>query len=64
MTRYFTRPTRARVRADYDECWPDPFINIPSVCEHEATDTGLIDVLGDTIMRAPNPVGFGKDEEW
>jgi len=55
--RYFTRP-KAKVRADYDEYWPDPFINIPSVCEHEATDTGLIDAAGDTIMRAPNPDGF------
>ncbi len=61
MPRYFTRPAKAKVRAD-DEWYSDPFINIPSVCEHEATDTGIIDERGDCIMRAANPVGFIWDE--
>jgi hypothetical protein len=29
-----------------------------SVSEHEAADTGLLDANGDSIMRAPNPMGF------
>ena len=63
MTRYFIQ--RARVRAD-DEYYPDDWAAqcIPTVCDHEATDTGLIDVDGFSIMRAPNPIGFGKDDEW
>lgn len=32
--------------------------------DDEATDTGLLDVNGDPIMRAPNPIGFGRDDEW
>lgn len=37
---------------------------LPTVSDHNATDTGLLDANGYTIMRAPNPIGFGKDEEW
>jgi hypothetical protein len=62
MPRYFTVRNKP-VRADYDDWQPDPFINIPNVCEHEATDTGLLDAAGDTIMRAPNPVGFIWSDE-
>jgi len=36
----------------------------PDVPEHVAVDTGLIDLDGNAIMRAPNPIGFGKDDEW
>lgn len=65
MPRYFTQPAKQRVKAEYDEWWPDPLINIPNVCEHELTDTGLLDTNGDCIMRAPNPVGFIWDnEQW
>ena len=38
-----------------------PELSVPS---HVATDTGLLDSKGQPIMRAPNPVGFGKDGEW
>lgn len=62
MPRYFTR--RASVRSDDDDWYPDPIINIPTVCDHEAVDTGLLDQHGDTIMRAPNPCGLGRDDEW
>lgn len=35
-----------------------------SVPDHEPTDTGLINLNGETIWRAPNPIGFGRDDEW
>lgn len=64
MSRYFT--VRAKpVRAD-DEYWADtaPYVTNLTVSDHEATDTGLLDASGDPIMRAPNPMGFGRDDEW
>lgn len=30
----------------------------PTVSDHVATDTGLLDKDGNAIMRAPNPIGF------
>lgn len=64
MSRYFTKPIRARWYVE-DFLYEDPIrADTPEVCDHEATDTGLLDLNGDPIMRAPNPVGFGRDEEW
>lgn len=64
MSRYFTRPTAALWVED-EHYSPDPSrIHEPSVPDHVATDTGLLDVRGDRIMRAPNPIGFGKDKDW
>lgn len=62
MSRYFTKP-RAWVA---DDLYADdaPMLPALTVSDHEATDTGLLDHNGDAIMRAPNPVGFGRDEEW
>lgn len=65
MARYFTRPAaKAVIRAD--DYWPEapPYVTNLTVSDHEATDTGLLDASGDAIMRAPNPIGFGKDDEW
>lgn len=67
MSRYFVRPARVAMSIvhSYDDwdvvgnAW-----HVPAVSDHEAADTGLLDMNGDTIMRAPNPIGFGKDEEW
>lgn len=66
MSRYFIqrRQAPAVVRASDD--WK-PIGNawhIPFVPDHEATDTGLLDANGNPIMRAPNPMGFGRDGEW
>lgn len=62
--RYFVARKRALWVADED-AWPaDVAGHIPSVSDHEATYTGLVDTNGDPIMRAPNPMGFGKDEDW
>jgi hypothetical protein len=43
---------------------PDPG-PLPSiiVSEHEAINTGLLTAGGDTIMRAPNPMGFIWERE-
>lgn len=61
--RYFTRPHVALWVED-EYCAPSPgHINAPLVPEHIATDTGLVDVNGDSIMRAPNPVGFVWSDE-
>lgn len=62
MSRYFVRP---RCWVADDDVWPaDVAGHIPCVSDHDAIDTGLLDANGDTIMRAPNPMGFGKDDEW
>lgn len=63
MARYFTQPRSFWVEDEHYS--PEPGrISEPHVPEHVATDTGLLDARGDPIMRAPNPVGFGKDGEW
>jgi len=60
--RYFMRRANAQTRSDY---WSDEglVLNSLSVPEHEAADTGLIDANGESIMRAPNPMGFVW-EDW
>lgn len=64
MPRYFSQRRKALWVEDEDAWDAASTDHIPTVSDHEATDTGLLDVNGDTIMRAPNPIGFGKDEEW
>lgn len=61
MARYFIQH---RPRAAWNENGEYIQDHIPTVSDHEAVDTGLIDVNGGSIMRAPYPMGFGKDEEW
>lgn len=62
MPRYFAKPARS---FDDDEYWPEPsLITSIDVCDHVAVDTGLLDADGNSIFRAPNPVGFGRDDEW
>lgn len=60
MSRYF-RATKPR--AD----WLDndsPLIPSLTVSDHAPIKTGLIWHDGEPIMRTPNPMGFGRDEEW
>lgn len=56
MPRYFVQ--RRKVRASYDEDGDYISDHVPTVCDHEAVDTGLVTETGDPIMRAPNPIGF------
>lgn len=61
MTRYFTWASGWVEDETYSpDTGPLPTITVP---EHEATDTGLLTANGDSIWRAPNPMGFGKDNE-
>ena len=62
MARYFSRP---KAWVEDEDAWDAPICDhIPTVNDHEPVDTGLLDAGGNTIWRAPNPVGFGKDDEW
>ena len=64
MARYFVARRKA-IWIEDEGAWDSPVCDhIPTVSDHEATDTGLLDTTGEPIMRAPNPIGFGKDEEW
>lgn len=53
MSRYFTERKAAYT---YDGNYIHD--HVPSVPEHVATDTGLLDRNGERIMRAPRPIGF------
>lgn len=65
MSRYFVQRRKSAVRASDDDWAPvGNGWHIPAVADHVATDTGLLDANGDPIMRAPNPMGFGRDGEW
>lgn len=62
------RYVKARIKASWieDETFsPDPGpLNSPTVDDHGPVDTGLISETGEPIMRLPNPIGFGRDEDW
>lgn len=64
MSRYFSRKRATQWVAD--DLGPEDTGMLPtlSVSDHEAADTGLLDADGVPIMRAPNPMGFGRDGEW
>lgn len=56
MPRYVTR---ARTKADWDDDWYEPpLMTSVDVCDHVAVDTGLLDKDGNSIWRAPDPMGF------
>lgn len=64
MSRYYVQ-RRPLVAVSEDDWYPTGNSwFVPTVSDHEAVDTGLVDADGDPIMRAPNPIGFGKDDEW
>lgn len=65
MSRYFVQKRQPPLRASDDDWVPvGNSWHVPLVADHEAVDTGLLDANGDPIMRAPNPMGFGRDGEW
>jgi hypothetical protein len=49
-----------------DPTFPEdaPMIASLEVDNHECVETGLLWGDGSAILRAPNPLGFGRDEEW
>jgi len=60
--RYFVQRAPAP-RSDDSYWWPTGNSwHIPNVPDHQASDTGLVDVDGNAIMRAANPMGFVWDE--
>lgn len=64
MSRYFTARHPKSLWVADDDIWSDGETHLPTVSDPEATDTGLLDAKGEIIWRAPNPVGFGRDEDW
>jgi hypothetical protein len=64
--RYFTRPRSdcAPPGSAEDTWFTDPLLPNVDVPEHEASFTGLLDAKGEEIWRGPNPMGFGRDNEW
>lgn len=63
MPRYFTA-RKPKALWTGDDTWVEPMIPALTVCDHEATDTGILDADGEPIMRAPRPIGFGRDDQW
>lgn len=63
MPRYTIRPQAGGWIEDDTSFYESdiPYIEVP---EHYAVFTGLIDAKGNEIWREPNPMGFGKDEDW
>jgi hypothetical protein len=64
MARYFTAPRATKALWVEDDVFVSPLVPSLTVDDHEATDTGLLDQHGHSIMRAPYPMGFGRDDEW
>lgn len=67
MSRYVRRntPPRSRGWVEDDTFSSDaPMLPSVEVDSHECVETGLLWSDGSAVMRAPNPMGFGRDEEW
>lgn len=61
----YRRPARSSGWVEDETFSPEP-LPVPhlSVAEHGVVDTGLLWSDGEPVVRAPNPIGFGRDEEW
>lgn len=65
MSRYAALPQRAKSALVEFDYYTEPLrLTHLEVDGHESIDTGLVTINGDAIMRLPNPIGFGKDDEW
>lgn len=62
MPRY-VRPKAGWIEDDLNE-GAYPLVPDLLVPEHRPVNTGLFYPSGEPILRLPNPVGFGRDEEW
>lgn len=59
MTKYYSAPKSLCVDLDINGWRHDRVSHgTPSVSDHVATNTGLLDKDGNPIMRAPRPMGF------
>jgi hypothetical protein len=64
MARYVSRP-RSQGWVEDEHFSPEPGpVPMLTVDDHGYIDTGILDNMGDPIYRAPNPMGFCRDEEW
>lgn len=63
MPRYVRLARSPKAYRDEWEGYENPVTPV-QVCDHEYIDTGLIFPDGEPVLRAPNPIGFGRDEEW
>lgn len=61
MARYTSSRPRGWIE---DDVYADPARLDIVVSEAGPVDTGLLDAGGNAIFRIPNPIGFGRDEEW
>ena len=64
MSRFFIPTKNTRSFYVDDEVFVRPMDNIPSVCDHDSTPTGLLDINGNEIHKAPRAIGFGRRNEW
>jgi hypothetical protein len=55
--------TRRPERMYWDDDAP-LILNHLNVDEASYTPTGILTADGDMIYHMPNPIGFGRDEEW
>jgi hypothetical protein len=60
MARYGRAPKPTSWNYDEDE----PFRPNLTVDDHKPVKTGLLWPDGEPIMRLPNPMGFGRNEDW
>jgi hypothetical protein len=63
MSRYFSAPPVVLNHRTSDD-WNWPLLSDIHAPDSRPVDTGLVDAHGKAIMRAPNPMGFGRDGEW
>lgn len=63
MGKYVSAP-RAAPEAEEGEWWFAPLLPNLHLPDSAPIKTGLLDSKGNEIWRTPNPIGFGRDEEW
>ncbi len=59
--RYIKGPARSWVE---DETYAEPARLEITVSDAQPVPTGILDASGSEFFRLPNPIGFGRDEEW
>lgn len=64
--RYFARPRAHRPLYVEDDTYESQKAMLPPIVvpDHEAVNTGVLNVNGDDIWRSCRPMGFGRDADW